>query len=268
MNDLLEGIGPMSTKQQHKQKLNELAKDLNISNQELIDFIKEKLDVEKKASASLENEEVNKILEIFTLDRQVDSFNEYFALRNKPAAKPVKEEPKPQQAEKKKPVNKAKVKDEAATVQSKEQPKQPVNNTEPVKKSAEHPAQVKNTQQPEKPVQQPVKKPEQNKQSAEIANKAEQKSQLERFNNQLQKATEQKNKQQNNSVVEQKQPVQQKQQTVKTKLTVNIADTPVRDNKIHTVDTRGFYVEMDKYNEKYENIAPTQGGKRKDNYTK
>ncbi len=258
----------MSTKQQHKQKLNELAKDLNISNQELIDFIKEKLDVEKKASASLENEEVNKILEIFTLDRQVDSFNEYFALRNKPAAKPVKEEPKPQQAEKKKPVNKAKVKDEAATVQSKEQPKQPVNNTEPVKKSAEHPAQVKNTQQPEKPVQQPVKKPEQNKQSAEIANKAEQKSQLERFNNQLQKATEQKNKQQNNSVVEQKQPVQQKQQTVKTKLTVNIADTPVRDNKIHTVDTRGFYVEMDKYNEKYENIAPTQGGKRKDNYTK
>jgi translation initiation factor IF-2 len=268
MNDLLEGIGPMSTKQQHKQKLNELAKDLNISSQELIDFIKEKLDVEKKASASLENEEVNRILEIFTLDRQVDSFNEYFALRNKPATKPVKEEPKPQQAEKKKPVNKAKAKDEAAPVQSNEQPKQPVNNTEPVKKSAEHPAQVKNTQQPEKPVQQPVKKPEQNKQSAEIANKAEQKSQLERFNNQLQKATEQKNKQQNNSVVEQKQPVQQKQQTVKTKLTVNIADTPVRDNKIHTVDTRGFYVEMDKYNEKYENIAPTQGGKRKDNYTK
>jgi hypothetical protein len=146
----------MSTKQQHKQKLNELAKDLNISNQELIDFIKKNLMLRKKASASLENEEVNKILEIFTLDRQVDSFNEYFALRNKPAAKPVKKN-LTQQAEKKKPVNKAKVKDEAATVQSKEQPKQPVNNTEPVKKSAEHPAQVKNTQQPEKPVQHRLK---------------------------------------------------------------------------------------------------------------
>ena len=35
-----------------------------------------------------------------------------------------------------------------------------------------------------------------------------------------------------------------------------------------TVDTRGSYVELDKYNEKYDNLANTKHNKSKDNFTK
>ncbi|MCI7351884.1 MAG: translation initiation factor IF-2, partial [Ruminococcus sp.] len=64
----------------------------------------------------------------------------------------------------------------------------------------------------------------------------------------------------------------QKQQSQKQKLNVNAAasgsSTPVQVTR--TVDTRGSYVELDKYNEKYDNIATTQsgGGRNKDNYSK
>jgi translation initiation factor IF-2 len=53
----------------------------------------------------------------------------------------------------------------------------------------------------------------------------------------------------------------------KTKLgSDKIADTTVVDRKQHTVDIRGSYVELDKYNERYEQIAPAD--KRKDDYVK
>lgn len=55
---------------------------------------------------------------------------------------------------------------------------------------------------------------------------------------------------------------------VKTKLNANLAGETVVE-KSRTVDTRGSYVELDKYNERYEKIATTAHPRRgKDNYTK
>lgn len=61
--------------------------------------------------------------------------------------------------------------------------------------------------------------------------------------------------------------------TVKTKLGGNFSSESVKvEQKMRTVDTRGSYVDIDKYNEKYENIAPLSGGgsgkRSKDNLSK
>ena len=90
----------MSTKQnQTKSKLSEVAKDLKISNQELSDFISDKFGTVKKPSASITQDELNYILESFSQNNQVDSFNPYFESRNnkpepKKEEKPVKKEEK------------------------------------------------------------------------------------------------------------------------------------------------------------------------------
>jgi translation initiation factor IF-2 len=58
----------------------------------------------------------------------------------------------------------------------------------------------------------------------------------------------------------------------KQKLTANIADAGTVNQRTHQVDPRGSYVEMDKYNDRYESIAQSDrargGGKNKDNYSK
>ena len=65
----------MSTIKQTKLKINDVAKDLGITGQALSDFLKEKLDVAKKPAASLTPEEMNVVLEHFSQNNQVDSFN-------------------------------------------------------------------------------------------------------------------------------------------------------------------------------------------------
>lgn len=91
----------MSTKQnQTKSKLSEVAKDLKISNQELSDFISDKFGTVKKPSASITQDELNYILESFSQNNQVDSFNPYFESRNnkpepKKEEKPADKKPAP-----------------------------------------------------------------------------------------------------------------------------------------------------------------------------
>ena len=91
----------MSTKQnQTKSKLSEVAKDLKISNQELSDFISNKFGTVKKPSASITQDELNYILESFSQNNQVDSFNPYFESRNnkpepKKEEKPADKKPAP-----------------------------------------------------------------------------------------------------------------------------------------------------------------------------
>ena len=52
-----------NAKSQSKQKLSDVAKDLGISNQELIDFVENKFGEVKKAAASLTADQLNIILE-------------------------------------------------------------------------------------------------------------------------------------------------------------------------------------------------------------
>ena len=76
-----------------KYRLSEVAKDLNVSNKEAADVLKERLGVVKKPATVLTEDELNVIFEHFTQKNSVSSFDKYFASRD---AEDVKEE---QQAE-------------------------------------------------------------------------------------------------------------------------------------------------------------------------
>ncbi|MGN0587698.1 MAG: translation initiation factor IF-2 [Oscillospiraceae bacterium] len=234
-----------NAKQQSKNKLNEVAKNLNISNQELIDFIKDKLDVVKKPTANITNDEMNYILEHFTQNNQVDSFDAYFASKNAPKPE-KKEEPKKEEPKKEAPKTEKKA---APKAEKKDAPKQEQKKQESAPKAEKPKAEEKPKQDAPKAEKQPVQKPVQNKNDRFNAQQA-----LKAGEHQKPKKPEkQDNKKQENSN--------------KTKLDIKFSDSVV-DQKIHKVDTRGSYVEMDKYNEKYENIAPLPTGKHKDNFSK
>ncbi|MBE6837588.1 MAG: translation initiation factor IF-2 [Ruminococcus sp.] len=215
-----------------KYKLSELAKDLNVSNNDLINLLSEKFEGTKKAITSLSREEVNYALEHYTQKNQVKSFDEYFALsamkkeapkEEKKIIKPVKNQkaaPKTEKAEKK--VEKAAPKTE------KEAPKA---EKKPATAKAEPKAEVKKPEPTPAPAQRNDKKKD-------------------------------------------KAPAKKKDIKMKTQLVSNVKTetgyTVVKeeaDNKRH-IDTRGSYIDLDKYNEKYDNLAGAARGKNKDNYSK
>ncbi len=263
----------MSTKQtQTKIKLSEVAKDLKLTNQQLIDFILEKLGTVKKTAASLNEDELNYILEHFSQNNQVDSFDSYFRMRDK------KPEPAPQPAEKaaekktaeKKPAKKSEPKNDKAKKADAPVKEKPAQTEQPKKSEpkAEAKAEVsaaKDTQpkQDSKPAQQ---------ESAPVLRKNEQKSALERFNNQVKKSDEKKKQPDQKTKKPEQKNIEQK--STKTQLSGNITADGVKvEQKKRTVDTRGSYVDIDKYNERYDNMASLNGGggngkRGKDNFSK
>ncbi len=61
-----------------KYKLSEVAKDLNVSNKEVADVLKERMDVVKKPTTTLTDEELKIVFEHFTQKNSVSSFDDYF----------------------------------------------------------------------------------------------------------------------------------------------------------------------------------------------
>ena len=265
----------MSTKQQSKVKITEVAKDLGVTKEELTELVNNEFKTQKKPAASLTADEMVFVLEYYSQNNQVKSFDEYFAARTKPA-----EQPKAEKTEEKKPAPKkqeraAEAKKPAkaeTTVKAKDNNKQ--ENAKPMPKKQENTKPQNNDKPQQKPAPKAdnnAKKPEATKPKANAAENRtvpgyEQKSQLERFNQQVQKAGEQKKKHEEREKAQDKRPEQQKK---KQTLDVKFGEGKVTQQHVHTVDTRGSYVEIDKYNEKYDNIDPTQnGGKRsKDNFS-
>lgn len=268
----------MSTKRTPKAKLNEVAKDLDITNQELIDFISAELNTVKKPTASLTDEEMTYVLEYYTQNNQVDSFDSYYATRNDPAPAPRAAEKKEKKPEKPK-ASKEKEKEKAA----------PAKKTEdaPKKQEVQKAAPKKESRSEQKPKQENVAAPKQTERAAALqpkteekktsaaekntAAKSEQRSQLERFNRTIKKADEHKKseKEKQGARLQDKSKEQQKK---KQTLDVKFGEGTAVMQNIHTVDTRGSYVEIDKYNERYENMANTQSGgsgkRSKDNFSK
>ena len=58
-----------------KYKVSELAKDLGVSSNEIIECLGKAFDAGKKNSSSLLDEEINYVLEVYTQKNQVDSFD-------------------------------------------------------------------------------------------------------------------------------------------------------------------------------------------------
>ena len=201
-----------------KVKLSDVARDLQISTQELIGFYQER-DANgntKKGVTGLTPEEINLALEYYSQKSQVESLDAYFASKDTPKQKQEKKPSEKKPAEKK-----------ASSEKKQSEKKQPDNKKQQKPQAAEKKPQA---QKSEKPAE---KKPA----AAETA----------------------KPKQNNASKHEKPKKQQAKAQKHGERLHVEVemasADS-ITTEKRRTVDTRGSYVDLDKYNQRYEQIAP------------
>ena len=258
----------MNGKDKTKTKINEAAKDLGVSNQEIIELLEKELGgPAKKPTAVLSYEEMTFILDYYSQKNQVENFDAYFAMRNQP--KPEKPaEPKKDAKKKPEPKKEVKKADEKKPAEKKQPVQEKPKQEQPKQEAQKAPAK---SNSPVSQKQENLPKKDEQKNNNNNKKPIQQTSQVQKFNQQINKSQEQKNKQSAQEKPKQ-QPAPQKQQSQKQKLNVNAAasgsSTPVQVTR--TVDTRGSYVELDKYNEKYDNIATTQsgGGRNKDNYSK
>lgn len=137
------------------------------------------------------------------------------------------------------------------------------NNVKPVMEKEKKPKAVKQTEKkPEKKTEKAVKKTEQKpkKEDKNTAPKAE-----------IKKPSE-------NPKKKEQKPAKKHEHGVRQQLVGNSSKNEKNEgytisssgiyNGRRTVDTRGSYVELDKYNEKYDNLANTKHNKSKDNFTK
>lgn len=62
-----------------KYKLSDLARDLNVSNKQIVDLLAADGSEPKKSGANLTEAELNLVFDHFTSARQVENFNAYFA---------------------------------------------------------------------------------------------------------------------------------------------------------------------------------------------
>ena len=260
----------------NKYKISELAKDFNIKSKDLINIITEITGSEKKSGATLNEEEIGLVFGYLTKENSVKDFNSYFAMgaETREKAKKAREEEKnkklleqmaileqlkaaaaaqngeaiPEKKEKA-PEKKAETKKEAPKKETakKEAPKKETPKAEEPKAK-----EVKVEAKPEvkeKPVE---KKPEPKKEAPKAEKKPEKKAEPVKKEEKPAKA-EHKPSDPN--------PFVSKKKDKKPGETPNRGPAEIRH-----VDTRTSNINIDKYNEKYESIAPANS--MKDNYSR
>ncbi|MCI8776731.1 MAG: translation initiation factor IF-2 [Oscillospiraceae bacterium] len=214
-----------------KVKLSDAAKDLKLQAQELITLMENYDGVKRKNGSSLNESEMNYIIEHYSQENQVENFDEYFQSKDKPveAEEAPEEKPakKPVKAKQNKKTDSAKKTDNKKNVRDEDDKKSKPVNSPAEEKAFEPKAEQKKTAEPEQAKSEPVQ-----------------------------------NKKQKQAAKPQKHGEKQK---LGTSMSNAVPSATVSDNR-RTVDTRGSYVNLDKYNERYEQIAPAN--KHKDNYSK
>ncbi|MBO5226667.1 MAG: translation initiation factor IF-2 [Ruminococcus sp.] len=217
-----------------KRKLSDVAKDLRMEASELIAFY-EKLSPEKpkKSSTGLTEDEVNAALEHFTQEQQVGSFDEYFATRSLPrSAFEKKEKPVEKKPEKKKPMKKTDKKTETADTKA-------VNKTKKNEKKAETKPEIKTEVNAEVKTEKPA-----------VQKKA---------------AAPEKQQERKNDKKKQPKAAQKHGERLHVEVEMSTGGSSTVEKR-RTVDTRGSYVDLDKYNQRYEQMA-SSGKYGKDNYS-
>ena len=247
-----------------KIKLSDAAKDLNVTSQEIIDFFAERGVNKKKAgSSALSEEDMNVLLEHYSKKHEVKNFGEYFASKNEPVQERKNQDNNSRldnnQQNRKSDRNK---KDDKFRKDKKNKDNKKYNGSQENKpfQTEKKSEPVKNTEKPTD-VSKESKKPE-------ITDVQKNESQ-----NLQQNSTKNKNKKNEKK----KEQVKAKDRGERTKFTSSFSseenvsavsfnsETVQTSSKRRTVDTRGSYVDLDKYNERYEQIAPAN--KHKDNYS-
>jgi len=250
----MEVIQPMAK----KIKLSDAAKDLNVSSQEILSYFAEKGDTKKKSGSSLTEDEMNLLLEHYTKANEVSSFDGYFASKDQP--KPVVKKAEPEAAEKKPaPAKKPKKKPEAPKTEE----KKPEAKTEPVKAEEKKPevkaepvkAEEKKSEAKAEPVKAEEKKPEAKAEPVKAEEKKpEAKAEPVKAEEKKPEVKQNPNKKKNDK--KDKPQAKAQDRGERTKLNVSFSsETAQTSTQRRTVDTRGSYVDLDKYNERYDQMA-------------
>ncbi len=230
----------------NKYKLSDLAKDFGLKSKDLTEVILSLTGEEKKSGATLNETEIALVFNKLTLDNQVKSFDEYFATGN--AAREKAKEDREREKNKKLAEQMAILEQlkAAAAAQNGEAPKAEAKEekkTEP-KKAEPKKAETKK-EEPKKEEKKETPKPEPKKETPKKEPKKEEKK--------AEAPKEHKPSDPNPFVSKKKDKVP--------------GATPNRGPaEIRHIDTRTSNINIDKYNEKYESIAPANA--MKDNYSK
>ena len=262
----------MATK---KIKLSDAAKDLNVASQDIIDFFAGKGDAKKKASTGLTEDEMNDVLEHYSKLNAVKSFDEYFASKSDPRPE-RKEKPKPEKkttkkketAEEKPAAEKKAAAEKKTSAKTEKAEKSDEAKAAPKKKAAaEKPAAEKKTaaktekaEKAEPKAEKPAKTAEKPAAEAKSAKKAEAPKAEEKpavkaepAKKEPAKAPAEPPKPKKH---EKKEQVKARDRGESSKLNTSFSsETASTATQRRTVDTRGSYVDLDKYNERYDNMA-------------
>ena len=287
-----------------KYKVADVAKDFKVPVKDVLDVLGDKFPA-KKAQTALSEEELNFVFEHFTRENEVTSFASYFAMAGKPKAEKKKEEPKPEKtaapkAEEKpapkaeeKPEPKAEKKTAAPKAEEKPAPKaeakpehkpeQKNNERKPAPKSEERPQRAeqkpfqRNEERPQRNNQERPQqggrsgdRPQQGQQGGRFGDRPQQNQQGGRFGDkpQYQKNDRfgggfdkgfDKDSDNNSRRHEPKKPVERKPRPSNLPPAEKLAAGAAH------VDMSAANIELDKYNEKYEQIAPATS--MNDSYT-
>ena len=240
-----------------KIKLSDAAKDLNIPSQELINYFADNGDTKKKAGSALSEDEMNLVLEHYSKLHEVSSFDEYFASRNEP--KPVKKDA-PKSEEKPAAKKTAAPKAEKKTDEPKKQTEKKSAEKKSAPKTAEKPVQVQEKKEEPKPVKKVAPKSEEKPVQTQV--KSDEKpaeKPAEKTAPAPAPKTEQKPAANNkNKKNDKKEKAKAQDRGERTKFNASFSsDTPSASSsqQFRTVDTRGSYIDLDKYNERYDQMA-------------
>ena len=312
-----------------KYRVNELAKDLNISVSEITDVVQEYFGVQKKSQASLSEDELSVVLEKYSQSNQVKNFNSYFASASKPKAEKKEEKPaeKPVKKAEKKPETKTEAKPEAKPETKAETKPEIKAETKPETKAETKP-ETKSEAKPEaksdkpadrKPMgdrndrkpygdrqqgdrkpygdrqqgdrkpygdrQQGDRKPYGDRQQGDRKPYGDRPQGDRKPYGDRQQGDRKPYGDRRNDTRNDRRDTKPAQQTAPSQPVIDLANIktnapPTKHVKGEAVqrgeqvtkhvDTRGSYVNLDKYNEKYETIASTESGNRRQNdaYTK
>ena len=255
----------------NKYKISDLAKDFKVASKDIINIIAEKTGAAKKSGGVLDETEISIVFNEMTKAHEEKSFADYFATgaESREAAKKAREEEKQKKLAEQMAILEQ-LKAAAAAQNGEKPPEKPEKKLKAEKKPAEKKeqkteektAQVK----PEIPKKETVK-PE-NKPAEKPAEKAEEKKTAEKPAKKQEKKAEKKAEDKKPAKTEEKKHgVSDPQPFVSQKKDKKPGEAPKRGPaEIRHVDTRTSNVNIDKYNEKYERIAPANT--MKDNFSR
>ncbi len=218
-----------------KIKISDLAKDLNMTSKELVAFIETALGTEKKTAGSVDENEFSIIIEKLTKKNSVKSFDEYFATG---AAQSEKKAQERQAVKDKKLADQLAILEQLKAAQAAQNPKK-AEEKKSEQKAEPKKAEVKK----EEPKKAEIKKEEPKKAEPKKAEKVKTEPEKKEFKPSDPNPFKKREKKENAGATPNRGPAE-----------------------IRRVDTRTNTIDMEKYNEKYENIAPANS--MKDNFSK